>query len=565
MDEPTPAPDGHADRARAVDLRRLRTWVLRALGLLAVALAGSAVGAALAPPVTTHVGPFEAQVRVRPSLDPGVKVLLPPAGEVSFATHWTPVAVEARIATVDLAGARALIDSPAALESLETTAPEELRQAAAEAALWSAGCSLLGAGLLAVLVYRTRWRRIGVVAGTVTVLLVSLTASTVVSFAPDRFAQPQFSGLLSQAPYVAVQAGSLLQRLQNYRAGVASIVQAVTTLYAMSGRLPVVDPNQDNEIVTVLHVSDLHLSPLGFDLTQRLVRDFNVNLVVDTGDITTWGTDVESSTLSWIRQVDVPYVFVRGNHDSRRTEAVIARNPNAVVLDGAVAEVEGVVIAGIGDPLFTPDGAASVTRSAVTQRASASPSGSGAASIEASQPVSSVPVPGPSPSLPPTNDVASPSDPQVIAGLRLADTITAWNEQNPDRPVTIAAVHEPYAVPPLYGHVPLVLTGHFHSRDVTTDVSGTTVMREGTTGGAGISADFGAILEGEPLPLSATLLYFARSGPRAGQVLAYDEVTVGGFGLASATVKRTVLREPPPDDEGAGQVVPSPGPSSSDG
>ena len=161
--------------------------------------------------------------------------------------------------------------------------------------------------------------------------------------------------------------------------------------------------------------------------------------------------------------------------------------------------------------------------------------------------------------MPPTNDVASPSDPQVIAGLRLADTITAWNEQNPDRPVTIAAVHEPYAVPPLYGHVPLVLTGHFHSRDVSDRRSGTTVMREGTTGGAGISADFRAILEGDPLPLSATLLYFARSGPRAGQVLAYDEVTVGGFGLASATVERTVLREPPAGRRGGGAGGPLPG------
>ena len=68
-------------------------------------------------------------------------------------------------------------------------------------------------------------------------------------------------------------------------------------------------------------------------------------------------------------------------------------------------------------------------------------------------------------------------------------------------------------------------------------------MVEGSTGGAGVSADFKAIGDGEPVPLSATLLYVARSGVRAGQVLAYDEVTVGGFGLVSVSLQRTVVRE----------------------
>jgi hypothetical protein len=75
--------------------------------------------------------------------------------------------------------------------------------------------------------------------------------------------------------------------------------------------------------------------------------------------------------------------------------------------------------------------------------------------------------------------------------------------------------------------------------------TGTRVMVEGSTGGAGVTATgIAAADAGHPVPLNATLIYLARRGPRAGQVLAYDEVTVGGLGLASISLNRTVVRPP---------------------
>lgn len=528
-------------RIRARTRARRQAW--RALGMIVVVLLGSAIGAALAPSVTTQVGPLEAEVRVRPSVVGGVRVLLPPAGEVSFATHWTPVAVTVNVVTVDLNQARTLLGSPTAVRDLGASAPQDLRAATLKAAAWTAASALIGAGMLSALIYRGRWRRTAWSMVGVLGLLATISGTTALVFDADRFAQPRFAGLLSQAPYVAGEVGSLAQRLESYRAGVADIVQSVTTLYAMSGDLPVVRPSAGgDDVVTVLHVSDLHLNPLGFDLVQRLVRDFGVQVVVDSGDITTWGTSVESATLSWIGELKVPYVFVRGNHDSRRTQALIASYPNAVVLDGAVREVAGLRFAGIGDPVFTPDGARRVPP-AVRGSASRSPA-----------------VPAPSaPWSPGVAATGNSPDIQVQAGTRLAEVIAAWNQAHPITPVNVAVVHEPYAVPPLRGTVPLVLDGHFHSRNVELDeATGTREMREGSTGGAGISADFQAIREGKPLPLEATLLYVARSGARAGQVLAYDEVTVGGFGLASASVERTVVRpEAPPTDGSTPDTAPS--------
>ncbi len=577
--------DADPQAARLARRRRLLDRARRVLGVLAVVVAGAGIGSALAPDVPARIGPIDARVRVVPSLHPGVRLLLPPAGRVDFSTHLAPVAVEAGIAEVDLEGARALIASPAALRTLQERAPDDLRSATLQAGATTAGCALVGAVALSVLVYRRRWRRTAQVAGTVVAVLVATTTGVLATFDSDRFAQPRFTGLLSQAPYVAGQASSLVRRLESYRSGLADIVQGVTTLYATSGRLPVVPQAAAEDVVTVLHISDIHLNPIAFDLTDRLVEQFKVDLVLDTGDITTWGTEVESSTLARIGRIPVPYVFVRGNHDSLRTQRAVAANRNAVVLDGRVAEVGGLVIAGIGDPRFTPDApgpalsppsgpapavAPSVPPPSPTTRDRDArdplPPRAGSAQLQpgsgggSPSPTTLAPSPAPGArgAAAPTpgasggsgsslaEALASP-DPEVRAGAQLTQVVRTWNARNPDRPVAVAAVHEPYAVPPLLGNVPLVLAGHFHRRDVRLDATGTRVMIQGSTGGAGVSsAGVHRITEGEPVPLSATLLYIARSGERAGEVLAYDEITVGGFGLASIALDRTVVRAESP-------------------
>jgi Calcineurin-like phosphoesterase len=568
---PAAPPSAPADlRERAA---RVRSWLLspgwrahalHALGVFLVGVVGAAIGAALAPPTSTQVGPIQAEVSVVPSLSPGVTLLLPPAGQVSFATHVAPFAVQARISEVDLEGARALINSPGALDALRVTAPDQLRTAALQAAGTTALCALTGALLLSLLVYRRRWSRTAEVASAVAVVLAVVGGVGAWTFDPDKFAQPRFTGLLGQAPYVAGQASSLMRRLESYRSGLADIVGGITTLYATSDRLPVVSASDD--VVAVLHVSDIHLNPLGFDLTERLVKQFDVDMVVDTGDITTWGTEVESSVLGRIKDVAVPYVFVRGNHDSLRTQRAVAQNPNAIVLDGGVKVVKGLVLAGIGDPRFTPDANAPIDplpSPSVPTKPAPPPSAS------PSVPSSGTPSASASPSASPRPDWAASSDPEVRAGGRLADVIQTWNEAHPEQPVAVAAVHEPYAVPPLLGHVPVVLAGHFHSRSVKLDPSGTRIMIEGSTGGAGITSDtMHQVADGKPVPLDATLLYIARAGERAGQVVAYDEITVGGFGLASVTIDRTVIRpgsEPvlAPGQQGPPAQEPSPSPTPS--
>lgn len=513
-----------------------------ALGVLAVALLGGVLGAWLAPATGAQVGPLQVQVRVVPSLDPGVRLLLPPAGEVRFATHKAPFAVEGRVAQVDLEAARDLIDSPAAVRALGDRAPEELRTATIKAALTSLLCGVAGALVLSLLAYRRVWRRTAQVAATLAGALVVTGGMAVVTADPAKLDQPRFSGLLSQAPYIAGSVPNVLERLETYRSGLADIVRSVTALYATTGSLPVLSTSSGSDVVTVLHVSDIHLNPIAFDLIDRLVEQFHVDVVIDTGDITTWGTNLESSTLHRIGKLPVPYVFVRGNHDSALTQAAVASQRNAIVLDDRVVQVAGLTIAGIGDPNFTPDAAsleATPERTlppATTTPAPLGPSVSGPASGPASGSASV------------TAAAAAPpvgSDPDYVATSALARTIAGWDAAHPDRHVQIAMVHEPYDLQPLLGHVPTVLAGHTHKRATRLDRSGSRIFIEGSTGGAGLTArGLDRLAEGDPLPLAASLIYVARRGPQAGQVIATDAITVGGYGLTSVNLQRTVYPQP---------------------
>ena len=96
------------------------------------------------------------------------------------------------------------------------------------------------------------------------------------------------------------------------------------------------------------------------------------------------------------------------------------------------------------------------------------------------------------------------------------------------------------------GHVPLVISGHFH--ETTARVAeGTLYLRIGTTGGSGAG-----VFRGLDIPFTAEVLYFSRgASPR---LLAYDVVEQDASS-GSLTVQRTTIAER------FGELIPSPPPS----
>jgi predicted phosphodiesterase len=460
-------------------LRAELTWqhLGQAAALVAVALLGGWVGLLLAAERTDQVGPLVVSSEVSLSLRGNTVLDVPPLGTIELDTHDGPLALHAQVVALDADVTEDAIAGGVPDADLDDV-PDQVRSLVIRAYLQALVVSVIGASLAVLLVWRRpRWALVtaGATAG-----LLMLSAGTGAATWEDRaLAEPRYTGLLVFVPRVVGDADTIVSNLEEYGQQLGDLVNNVAKLSLSVRELPTLQGAPDT--IRALHVSDIHLNPNVWPVVASIIEQYDIDVVIDTGDIADQGTAVENALLAPIETLGVPYVYIRGNHDSSGTQAFIAAMDNAVVLDGETAEVAGLVIAGVGDPRFTPDKS------------------------------------------------TEPTDESVVAsGERLAAIIEASDE-----PVDVALVHDPVGADPLEAVVPLVLAGHVHERRDEELGDSTQLLVQGSTGGAGLRA-----LESEdPTPLTFSVLYFDRGTQ---QLTARDEFTLGGLGTASAEVNRVL-------------------------
>ena len=455
---------------------RVRRALLGA-GCLAVALVGASIGIVLAGQENARVGPVDVHFQLQPSLSGGSQLRVPPLGTMDFATHAGPLAMHASVEELRTDVAKSLAQDPGGLDRVGDQVESDLRSAVVRLALRGALAALVACAALAALVFRSV-RRTAVCLGLCLASLLVTAGVASATWRPASIREPRYTGLIASAPTAIGSAEQIITNFSQYRLALGQLVGNVVQLYDVTSSLPTYRPS--GSTVALLHISDLHLNPAGIDLVTSLVTQFKVRGVIDSGDVTDHGSAAEVPFADDLRRIQVPYIVIKGNHDSGTTVQQLKRLPNATVLDGSMTTVAGITIAGIADPRFTPD-----------------------------------------------KTSAADSEQVVRSGEQLADFVTAQST-----PVNVAVVHDPIAAPPLEGHVPLVLAGHKHHREQELR-DGTLVLTEGSTGGAGLRG-----LQGEkPTPLECSVLYF---DSESHLLQAWDEITVGGLGSSSVTVERHV-------------------------
>lgn len=275
-------------------------------------------------------------------------------------------------------------------------------------------------------------------------------------------------------------------RFARYRRQLSEIAASVSGVFRGLRDLPDSPPA---DAIRLVHVSDIHNNPLAFSVTESIVREYAADAVLDTGDIGDWGTRHEAVMFADVGAIGAPYVFVKGNHDSVRTLAALARFGNVQVLDDGVAlDVAGLTITGQADPRFTPDKS--------------------------------------------TGDDHVGHDELAQAGRRLAARIA-------DTHADIALTHDPAVGSQLAGLVPLVLAGHTHERSERR-IGGTLLLTQGSSGGAGLRG----VRHDPPDPLTVSVLHIDR---KQHTLVAVDEFTFGGLGLTQVSlVRRTAADIAPP-------------------
>ncbi len=475
-----------------------------ALGLAAVALAGAWLGLLAVGNVRTEVGPVNTTMTLRPSLTGGTKINVPPLGALQLQTHRAPLRLDVDVDQLDPIRSTALVDHPERITGLEGAITKDVAQGTEDVAERAVVAVFVGATVLGLAVYRRPGRAL-VAGGLAFALLAASGATAYATWNPKSLLEPKFSGLLASAPSVVGSARSLVTDFGRYQDELARLVTNVTKLYEVTSTLPAYQP--DPTTIRILHVSDIHLNPAAWSIIKSLVKQYDIDLIIDSGDTMDHGTAAENGFLDPIPDLGAPYVWVRGNHDSIDTQKAMAKLGGDVhVLDNGVpVTVDGVRIVGIGDPQFTPD-----------------------------------------------RSIVRAGDPgERRAGRALAFSLRA--QKAAGTPVGIAVTHNPVAVSETDGLVPLALAGHIHHRHNEVLDKGTRLMVEGTTGGGGLRA----VEDDNPQKVEASVLYLDQKTDR---LQAWDEITLGGLGLATAEVSRHLPDEPPEPEP---SESPSPSPSGS--
>lgn len=467
---------------------RPRPW-LRALGLTAVVLVGAWLGLLVVGNVRAPVGPMNTTMALRPSLTGGTKINVSPLGALTLDSHAAPVRLDVNVDQLDPLRSQALVDHPERLSGLQDEVVHDVEHGTLDLAVRSCVAVVTGATALGLAVYR-RPRRALTAGGLALALLAASGATAYATWNPKSVLEPRFSGLLSSAPSLVGNARNIVTEFDVYQKELARLVTNVTKLYDVTSTLPAYQP--DPSTLRVLHVSDIHLNPASWRIIASLVDQYKVNVIVDSGDTMDHGTAAENGFLDPIKDLGVPYVWVRGNHDSLTTQRYLQRMKNVHVLDnGRTQTVAGLRFAGIGDPQFTPD------RSVV-----------------------------------PGGDAT-----EQLAGDRLADALRA--QRTAGTPADVAIAHEPVAARRTDGEVPLVLCGHLHHEGTQVLAHGTRLRMEGSTGGSGLRA----VEHDYPAPIEASILYFDRDSHR---LQAWDAIKLGGLGLTTAEVSRHLPEENQP-------------------
>ena len=101
----------------------------------------------------------------------------------------------------------------------------------------------------------------------------------------------------------------------------------------------------------MLLVSDLHSNPVGIEFTKSLAARFKVDFLINAGDLTDMGLQLETNATQGLASLGVPQLFVGGNHDSQETMNFIAGLPDSYVLNGQMITLQGVKVLGFPDPL----------------------------------------------------------------------------------------------------------------------------------------------------------------------------------------------------------------------
>jgi predicted phosphodiesterase len=355
--------------------RPWRLWVTRGVELLVLVFAVSVGGVSATSlfPTTVQTDHYRAEVRLS-ALPTFTSTIHSPTSfgdlDLEFASPYLAPGVDATVQVRESITAL-FADRRMSIESLQPSTQEvsnALGTGLVQLGLKFAGGALVvGVGTIILIAYARRRRptaRQAISVAIATLLAIGGTGLGILgTYQPDQLTRFRTTGLLGT---VRSNAGLLA----GVEARAQEVTPYVTNLLALSAALQAKFVPADitkPPAARFLLVSDIH-GANQYPVMQRIVKDEKITAVVDSGDLLNFGSVTEAELagiFTSIKNLGVPYIFVRGNHDasSLADQALLERMqkiPNVVLLEPTPQTytevgVNGVLIAGFNDSRYFGD------------------------------------------------------------------------------------------------------------------------------------------------------------------------------------------------------------------
>ncbi len=410
------------------------------------------------------------------------RILLPPIGEIRAATHRLPVRLNLEVRSVNLAFLRSIVFSmPQTLTPLRVELEREVRHLLVVFALKLVALGVAGSIFALIVLGVRELKQLVWAAVTGAAVIVFLLGALFFSYDLQAFERIEYEGIIEAAPWAlnlaweaADKVGELGERVRVLAGNLYSALERLEDL----GQVGLADTD-----LVALHISDVHNNPVAYRFVKQVIENFPVDLVLDTGDLTDWGTALEAEVAAHIEQLQLPYIFVSGNHESPEVLQRLAAIPNVIIINGRIETVLGLEIAG------AKDWAAEKL-------------------------------------------LPEPASLEELA--RQAQDLNAFWEAVERRPQIFMVHNHRLAREMQPGLFQVVACGHSH-RAAIEQKGGTVYINAGTTGAAGIRG----FQSSEPVPYSLALLYFVRKDGEP-VLKAVDSVFITGLGT-SFSLQRTFV------------------------
>ncbi|MGE5605656.1 MAG: metallophosphoesterase family protein, partial [Bacteroidota bacterium] len=321
----------------------------RVLALLIMVIISSMLFIQLFARLSFQYDSFSFTLKTSFNLSGGTALNVPPVGQLFLKTHYTPWQFIFTLDAIDFTILEKQLDSIPAKEQWLETLQRETLHAVLKLFILVMITGLSGASLT-LLAFRikpfSRHFWYGML-GALALILVFIT-TTALTYDPDAVDRPQYRGVLASAPWAMNLVTMGLDNIEIIGNNLKKISQDLPILFKQAGQIKNIGDLQFD--LAVLHVSDIHNNPASFEFITELVNNFKIQLIIDTGDLTDYGTPLEAEIIDRIARIKIPYIFLPGNHDSPLIIKRLKKVPFVKVLEEGTITVKGLKIAGQADP-----------------------------------------------------------------------------------------------------------------------------------------------------------------------------------------------------------------------